>query len=212
MQVASRFLLVWGVVDLFPSATGPNPAYSTMLIAWSITEVIRYSYFAVNLSFGKVPSWMTWLRYNTFFVLYPLGISSECWLVWKATGPADEKEPLIKYAYLAILAIYVPGKTISLLIEKLKSELLTFIRRCRLVCSLHSHDDTKEEGHEGPTTEVDGYPCQDDSPTRLSAVMYNTQSIHCTNTNCLAKDETSYFIVRVQQFAFCLRLGTCAYR
>jgi hypothetical protein len=111
MQVASRFLLVWGVVDLFPAATGPNPAYSTMLLAWSVTEVIRYSYFAINLSFGKVPSWMTWLRYNTFFVLYPLGISSECWLVWQATEPAEKTNPLIKYAYLAILAVYVPGET-----------------------------------------------------------------------------------------------------
>lgn len=116
MQVASRFLLVWGVVDLFPQATGPNPAYSTMLLAWSVTEVIRYSYFAINLSFGQVPSWMTWLRYNTFFVLYPLGISSECWLVWQATEPAESFNPLLKWAYLGILAIYVPGKFESKLI------------------------------------------------------------------------------------------------
>lgn len=53
---------------------------------------------------------MTWLRYNTFFVLYPLGISSECWLVWQATEPAEKSNPLIKYAYLAILAVYVPGE------------------------------------------------------------------------------------------------------
>ncbi|CAC9888407.1 unnamed protein product [Aureobasidium pullulans] len=47
-----------------------------MLIAWSITEVIRYSYFAINLSTGSVPNAWLWLRYNTFFILYPLGISS----------------------------------------------------------------------------------------------------------------------------------------
>lgn len=111
MQVASRFLLVWGVVHVFPDATSTSPAYSSMLLAWSVTEVIRYSYFAVNLSFGKVPGWMTWLRYNTFFVLYPLGISSECWLVWKATEPAESVNPLLKWALIGILVIYIPGES-----------------------------------------------------------------------------------------------------
>ncbi|CAD0047447.1 unnamed protein product, partial [Aureobasidium pullulans] len=75
----------------FPQHRRLFPIYSTMLIAWSITEVIRYSYFAINLSTGSVPSFWLWLRYNTFFVLYPLGISSECWLVWlAASGPAKQ--------------------------------------------------------------------------------------------------------------------------
>ncbi|KAK3680109.1 hypothetical protein LTR78_000486 [Recurvomyces mirabilis] len=76
MQVASRFLLVWLIAFNFPSTVSASPAYTTMLLAWSITEVIRYSYFAVNLAYGGVPAFMTWLRYNTFFVLYPMGISS----------------------------------------------------------------------------------------------------------------------------------------
>lgn len=109
MQVASRFLLVWGVVHVFPAATSTSAAYSSMLLAWSVTEVIRYSYFAINLSFGKVPDWMTWLRYNTFFVLYPLGISSECWLVWKASGPAEEVSPALKWGLIGVLVIYIPG-------------------------------------------------------------------------------------------------------
>jgi hypothetical protein len=109
MQVASRFLLVWGIAYLFPATTASSPAYSTMLIAWSITEVIRYSYFAINLSFGGVPGFMTWLRYNTFFVLYPLGISSECWLVWKAIEPAKSYNEAWQWVLRAILFIYVPG-------------------------------------------------------------------------------------------------------
>jgi hypothetical protein len=81
-----------------------------MLTAWSITEVIRYSYFAINLSSGgSVPKLWLWLRYNTFFVLYPLGISSECALVWKAAvGPAGEYTG-VKEALFVILAVYVPG-------------------------------------------------------------------------------------------------------
>lgn len=43
MQVASRFLLVHLIAApwAFPNSTRHSPAYSSMLLAWSITEVIR---------------------------------------------------------------------------------------------------------------------------------------------------------------------------
>ncbi|KAF2161324.1 hypothetical protein M409DRAFT_28361 [Zasmidium cellare ATCC 36951] len=110
MQVASRFLLVWGIVHNFPNTTArSSPFYSSMLIAWSVTEVIRYSYFALNLLYGKVPGFLTWLRYNTFFVLYPLGISSECWLVWKAIEPARTWNLAYEWVLKLVLFVYVPG-------------------------------------------------------------------------------------------------------
>ncbi|KAI4850050.1 PTPLA-domain-containing protein [Aureobasidium sp. EXF-8845] len=112
MQVASRILLIWGIVHPFPSTVAYSPIYSSMLIAWSVTEVIRYSYFAINLSTGSVPNLWLWLRYNTFFVLYPLGISSECALVWKAAvGPAKSFAG-VREGLFAILLIYVPGSYI----------------------------------------------------------------------------------------------------
>ncbi|KAH0359901.1 PTPLA-domain-containing protein, partial [Aureobasidium melanogenum] len=112
MQVASRILLIWGIVYPFPNTVAFSPIYSSMLIAWSVTEVIRYSYFAINLSAGSVPAIWMWLRYNTFFVLYPLGISSECWLVWlAATGPAKQYTG-VREALFAILLIYIPGSYI----------------------------------------------------------------------------------------------------
>lgn len=114
MQVASRILLIWGIVYPFPNTVAFSPIYSSMLIAWSVTEVIRYSYFAINLSAGSVPAIWMWLRYNTFFVLYPLGISSECWLVWlAATGPAKQYTG-VREALFAILLIYIPGKVFIL--------------------------------------------------------------------------------------------------
>lgn len=110
MQVASRFLLVWGIAFVFPTPTSRNPAFSTMLLAWSITEVIRYSYFCVNLAYGSVPSFLTWLRYNTFFVLYPLGIASECWLVYAAIPGARRRFGIEgEWALRAVLGVYVPG-------------------------------------------------------------------------------------------------------
>lgn len=108
MQVSSRFLLVWLIVYPFPHLAVLSPFYSSMLIAWSVTEVIRYSFFALSLS-GLTPSFLTWLRYNTFFVLYPLGISSECALVYLATEPAGKLGDVYTYALYAVLAIYVPG-------------------------------------------------------------------------------------------------------
>ncbi|KAJ4198073.1 Very-long-chain (3R)-3-hydroxyacyl-CoA dehydratase [Fusarium falciforme] len=110
MQVSSRFLLVWCIVDVFPYLA-QSPFYSSMLVAWSVTEIIRYSFFALTLS-GFQPKALTWLRYNTFFVLYPIGIFSECTLIWLATEPAAELGDPYKWALYTILGIYVPGSYI----------------------------------------------------------------------------------------------------
>lgn len=129
MQVASRLLLVWGVLYKYPTlisttntfgrATSGVPyadvAFSGMILAWSITEVIRYGYFVYTLGISpRLPSWLLWLRYNTFFVLYPLGISSECALIWMAMrGPAHKaKDGGMEMFYKLVLAIYVPGSYI----------------------------------------------------------------------------------------------------
>lgn len=105
MQVSSRILLVWPVVNGHPRATSPSPAYSSMLLAWSITEIIRYSYFVTNLR-GGVPKLLTWLRYNTFYVLYPIGIASEMFLIFKASKVAEKTWQL---AFWSILLAYIPG-------------------------------------------------------------------------------------------------------
>ncbi|ROW14445.1 hypothetical protein VPNG_03867 [Cytospora leucostoma] len=82
MQVASRFALVWGAVHFYP-ATALSPAYSSMLLAWSVTEVVRYLFFALSLS-GWEPAALRWQRYSGFYVLYPVGIASELWLIFVA--------------------------------------------------------------------------------------------------------------------------------
>ena len=82
MQVASRMLVVWGIVWAFPEVVvrsrmygtrlhryagahgGPYP-YAGVLMAWGITECIRYSFFVLKEGLGNesVPKWLTWLRY-----------------------------------------------------------------------------------------------------------------------------------------------------
>ena len=98
IQVYSRLFLVWGVTQKyeqvcsqFPilathahascSQSRHNPLYSTMILAWSTTEVIRYAFYALSLVRGTVPSVLIYLRYTTFYVLYPLGASSEALLI-----------------------------------------------------------------------------------------------------------------------------------
>lgn len=84
-----------------------------MLVAWSVTEIIRYAYFTITLAGGAdaVPAWLKWLRYNTFYVLYPLGITSEIVLVSKAWGTYDWGE-VGNVLLSAALAAYVPGSWI----------------------------------------------------------------------------------------------------
>ncbi|KAG5916328.1 hypothetical protein E4U42_007713 [Claviceps africana] len=110
MQVSSRLLLVWPIVNTWPFLA-LSPFYASMLLAWSVTEVIRYSYFALSLA-QMLPPALTWVRYTTFYVLYPLGITSECMLVYGATGPASRptsRGGVAAGLLYAILAIYVPG-------------------------------------------------------------------------------------------------------
>lgn len=57
-----------------------------MLLAWSVTEVIRYPFYVLSL-LGKEVYLLDWLRYNTFLVLYPLGAGSEAFLSYSTLPP-----------------------------------------------------------------------------------------------------------------------------
>lgn len=149
MQVASRLLLVWAVVDQFPSLAR-SAGYASMLLAWSVTEVVRYSYFVFALS-GSSPGLVSWLRYNTFYVLYPLGISSECWLIWSAVQPAQAQRQEFAWALQTILFVYIPGRSLAGGLSTWRS-----LTSCRIVCSVHAHDGAAKEGHEGQAGAKDG--------------------------------------------------------
>lgn len=71
MQVASRILLVWGIMYPFQGvivggseeAGLGDYAFLGCLSAWGVTECIRYGFFALQLSGVGVPGWWAWLRY-----------------------------------------------------------------------------------------------------------------------------------------------------
>ncbi|KAJ9110645.1 hypothetical protein QFC19_001474 [Naganishia cerealis] len=79
MQVASRVWMVWGVVEQRPE-THANPLFTSMILAWSITECTRYAFYLLALLHLE-PRALLWARYNLFYILYPLGAGSEAFLM-----------------------------------------------------------------------------------------------------------------------------------
>lgn len=120
-QVGSRLMLVWGVVEPVV-AVRAVPQFTTMVLAWSLTEIPRYFYFSVAALTSQVPFWVTVTRYSTFLPLYPLGAGSE-WLTLYSALPYIEKvRPFSMtmpnrfnfafdyYLYcVGSLALYIPG-------------------------------------------------------------------------------------------------------
>lgn len=144
MQVASRLFLMWLVTYPFPSVT-TSPAYSSMLCAWSLTEMIRYSYFAIKQGGATPPYWLHWLRYSAFAVLYPIGISSELAEVYLAIkGPAADLVWWAPYALLAVAAVYAPGKHSTYQADPL-SATRTDSRIYRRAKALHLHGEATPE-------------------------------------------------------------------
>jgi hypothetical protein len=106
IQVLSRQLLLWAIVVPFP-ATHQMPRFATMILAWSVTEVVRYSFYGFALVLGSAPYPLVWLRYTLFFVLYPLGVGSELALIYACLP--DLATLGYRTFFIWIFVAYVPG-------------------------------------------------------------------------------------------------------
>ncbi|XP_027076367.1 very-long-chain (3R)-3-hydroxyacyl-CoA dehydratase PASTICCINO 2 [Coffea arabica] len=120
-QIGSRLYVAWGILWSFPEVR-THVLVSSLVISWSITEIIRYSFFGTKEAFGSAPSWLLWLRYSTFLLLYPTGITSEVGLIYNALPFIKESAKYsvlmpnkwnfsFDYYYVAfvVLGVYVPG-------------------------------------------------------------------------------------------------------
>ena len=87
-QVLSRLFVLWLVTDLVPS-TQEAPGVIMYLLCWTVTEIIRYSYYVLNLV-GSAPYIIMWCRYTFFFVLYPVGVAGELITIYYALGVVKE--------------------------------------------------------------------------------------------------------------------------
>ncbi|KAJ8765786.1 hypothetical protein K2173_014908 [Erythroxylum novogranatense] len=120
-QIGSRLYVLWPILHSFPEVR-THFFVSSLVISWSITEIIRYSFFGTKEALGAAPSWLMWLRYSTFLLLYPTGISSEVGLIYLALPYIKKSEKYCVrmpntwnfsfdnfYAAILVLGIYVPG-------------------------------------------------------------------------------------------------------
>lgn len=111
IQVASRLFLVWGVSERFEQASG-SAWYASMLFAWSVTEAVRYPFYANSLM-GSESDGLLWARYTLFYVLYPLGAGSEAMLIASTLPkhwPWQAAWSLREYIYGGLFIIWWPGK------------------------------------------------------------------------------------------------------
>ena len=84
LQVFSRVMLAAAADAALASpdagvrglAGDAKPWLLVMCMAWSVTEVVRYSFYGLNLC-GISLRPLTFLRYSLFLVLYPLGVLGE---------------------------------------------------------------------------------------------------------------------------------------
>jgi len=74
-QVFSRVYILWLVLELLPPSR-LSVGVLFLLFAWTITEMIRYSMYAISL-IAHTPYLLTWLRYTFFIVAYPVGVTGE---------------------------------------------------------------------------------------------------------------------------------------
>lgn len=105
-QVASRLLvLVLINVFLVQGPMRPVTGHGILIVsfAWSITELVRYSFYCLQL-FGLQPRWLLWMRYSFFILLYPTGVTGE-WLIILTPVVAHHLRLDPYFAFAIILAL-----------------------------------------------------------------------------------------------------------
>lgn len=88
-QVFSRVIVVCAVLLATPTAVD-SPGLPMALLAWSVTEIIRYAFYSCNLLGCGVPAALVFLRYTTFIALYPIGVTGELLCFWWAQAWARQ--------------------------------------------------------------------------------------------------------------------------
>jgi very-long-chain (3R)-3-hydroxyacyl-CoA dehydratase len=75
-QNAARMWVLWVATVLCPTSRAQF-GFPLMVFSWSLVEVPRYTFYALNV-LDAVPSFVFFLRYHLFIVLYPSGFLGTC--------------------------------------------------------------------------------------------------------------------------------------
>lgn len=108
-QVASRIMVLVFInlfIDKYAGVTVFNWGVLTVSFAWTITELVRYSFYFFAL-FGRQFNILVWMRYSFFILLYPIGVTGE-WLILITPLAANGIALSLYTAFLAVtLVAYV---------------------------------------------------------------------------------------------------------
>lgn len=109
IQVSSRIFVLVLINLLNPDEyihiAGVNGLHLIML-AWSITEIIRYGFYFTGL-IGKESKLLLTLRYTTFIFLYPMGVTGELLIVFSWMNRDGLKWDIQDIVFAAITLLYV---------------------------------------------------------------------------------------------------------
>jgi very-long-chain (3R)-3-hydroxyacyl-CoA dehydratase len=83
VQWAGRSHVLVFIIHAIPDLH--SSIFSTvLLLVWSLSEVIRYPWYAFSALPSGPPFALTWLRYTAFIILYPIGVVCEMNLIYLA--------------------------------------------------------------------------------------------------------------------------------
>lgn len=96
LQAFGRNILTFAFVGALGGAglveNGAEKLAATMMLAWSLSELCRYPYYALQSVSSKVPEALTYVRYSSFVVLYPIGAAMEALVVVRTLAYIAERE------------------------------------------------------------------------------------------------------------------------
>lgn len=107
MQVASRIFVI-NILEYFGESRSTIGLHF-LLFAWTPTEIIRYSFYLVKDTFSDIPYFLKWLRYSTFLILYPLGISGEIIVLYASKSSVKESFQILYYFIILLFIVYPFG-------------------------------------------------------------------------------------------------------
>ena len=119
-QVTMRAFVFMAICEHYETVQ-PSIQFSTMVLVWNMSEIIRYAYYATNL-IGIPLNVLTWLRYTLFIILYPIGAGSEllCMYVALPDIKRDDTRNIAMpnkfnvtfnfyYLVIILMVLYFPG-------------------------------------------------------------------------------------------------------
>jgi len=108
MQVSSRLWVIWGATHA-STASQEHWSLYLMVISWCIAEIPRYLFYVFNLAVGSVPFPIFFVRYSSFMVLYPAGITGEIFQCLNSLEHWSTALPVWGRMLKVILVLYAPG-------------------------------------------------------------------------------------------------------